>query len=79
MRKIESVLAGLALVTVSGMAMAAGGPEPLKPDPGVIARVEKLNHDIAWHRSLDQALAEGCNQGRMVLWIEMAGRLDGAT
>ena len=47
----------------------------------------QVNHDntryltsqINWYHSLGQAEQEAMHQGKMILWIQMLGSMDGAT
>lgn len=80
MMKNKIAIAGLfATWIATAPAQAGGGFEQPEVRPDIVERVGQLNRDISWHRSLDLALADGSAQDRMVMWIEMAGRLDGAT
>lgn len=41
--------------------------------------VQKVNSKINWHTNLNSALAEAHRKGKMVLWVHMIGKIDGAT
>jgi len=43
------------------------------------ARAAALLQKISWQTSLDKALSLAKEQGRLVFWLQMKGRLDGAT
>jgi len=75
------------LLTVAlslGMAVAGWLPfEALaqRVVPGYLAqeRVEKLTSEIQWHDKLPDALAEAQREGKLVFWVQMLGKIDGAT
>lgn len=77
MRKILPVISSLVLL--SSMAVAdAKGPRMLN---GQVSedRVERLTNEINWHYSLPAALSEAQKTGKLVVWIHMLGKIDGAT
>ena len=43
------------------------------------SNVEQVNSKIHWHTNLNSALARAKREGKMVLWIHMIGKVDGAT
>lgn len=49
--------------------------------PGRVAKdnVIEVNRKIRWHTNLNSALARAHRENKMVLWIHMVGKLDGAT
>lgn len=42
-------------------------------------KIEKVNEGITWHTSLRRAGQIAQNQGKMILWVQMIGKMDGAT
>jgi hypothetical protein len=49
--------------------------------PGEAAQrqVSKLTSEIHWLDNLNQAEQQARNQDKMIVWIQMLGRIDGAT
>ena len=68
----------LSLVALSTNASFAATPGYVLADDAE-QRVGQLTGQIHWHENLDQAKAEARSQHKMVLWLQMLGRLDGAT
>lgn len=42
-------------------------------------RVAQLSSQINWHTSLSQALQDAQRQNKLVVWVHMLGKIDGAT
>jgi hypothetical protein len=42
-------------------------------------RVHELTSDINWYKNLRMAENEARAEGKLVLWIHMVGKIDGAT
>ncbi len=42
-------------------------------------RVRELATGINWYTNLPMALQEGARTGKLVVWIHMLGKIDGAT
>ncbi|SRR5579885_3187217 len=49
--------------------------------PGYVAKdnIEKVNNEIHWYTSLNQAEDQARRENKMVLWVHMIGQMDGAT
>lgn len=49
--------------------------------PGQVARenIERVNQQIDWHTSLGAAQNQARREGKMILWVQMIGQMDGAT
>lgn len=49
--------------------------------PGYVAKenINRVNSEIQWTTNLNQALAEARQSKKMVLWLHMIGKMDGAT
>lgn len=43
------------------------------------ARVEKLTSEIDWQRSLKNAKQKAAEEGKLIVWVHMVGKIDGAT
>jgi hypothetical protein len=74
----------LALAALLDMALAqnsalAGNPPNFLPGEVAQRQVAKLTSSIQWYENLSQAEQQARRQGKMVLWIQMLGRMDGAT
>lgn len=41
--------------------------------------IKKVNSDINWHTSLNSALMDARKENKMVLWVHLVGKMDGAT
>ncbi|MCA9802816.1 MAG: hypothetical protein KC777_12665 [Cyanobacteria bacterium HKST-UBA02] len=41
--------------------------------------IKKVNSDINWHTSLNGALMDARKENKMVLWVHLVGKMDGAT
>ncbi len=76
----KSVVA-IAAITAT-IAFAASAPAQNRNLlPGHVAKenITKVNSEIHWNRSLNEALAEARASHKMVLWLHMIGKMDGAT
>ncbi|MBZ0184953.1 MAG: hypothetical protein K8F91_01785 [Candidatus Obscuribacterales bacterium] len=71
----------LALVATFSINIPADAAKQPKLLPGYAAKenIEQVNKSIKWHESLVQAQAVAGSQGKMILWIQMVGKMDGAT
>ncbi len=49
--------------------------------PGYIAKdnIEKVNAGINWNTDLNRALKEARAQKKMVFWVHLVGKMEGAT
>jgi hypothetical protein len=74
MRKI--FLSVAALLLVSSPAIAA---KPLITGQEAQYRVRELAVGMPWYQDLNQALKESSRTGKLVVWIHMLGKIDGAT
>lgn len=78
---VRKSVAAIAAITAT-IAFAAATPAQNKNLlPGYVAKenIEKVNSEIHWNTDLNQALAEGRQSHKMVLWLHMIGKMDGAT
>jgi hypothetical protein len=42
-------------------------------------RVHELTSEINWYKSLDKVEQAAQEQGKLILWVHMLGKIDGAT
>lgn len=49
--------------------------------PGYVAKenIDRVNKQIDWHTSLGTAQNKARQEGKMILWVQMIGKMDGAT
>jgi len=80
MRRQKLLTAALALGTAL-TGWLAPDVQAQRVIPGYVAqqRVEKLTSEIQWHDRLPDALAEARREGKLVFWVQMLGKIDGAT
>ena len=78
------VLAGFAAVLAVcllnvNQAEAAKGQKRLLNGTVAKQNIDKVNQGINWHTSLSTAQSEARRSGKMILWVQMIGKMDGAT
>jgi len=73
---LSSVAAAVLFMLLSPAADAA--PEVYS---GYISRqqVDKLTCDIHWYNNLKKAQEAAQEQGKLIVWVHMVGKIDGAT
>ncbi|MGD9684080.1 MAG: hypothetical protein AB7W16_23160 [Candidatus Obscuribacterales bacterium] len=80
--RIVSLLVGACLgagfLTVLAGEQAGAAPKLL---PGYAAKenIDQVNKGIKWHTNLAAAESDARQQGKMILWIHLVGKMDGAT
>lgn len=74
--KLRAILTTLACALAVG---AAAAQQPRLPQEMARQRAARTLHEIVWHNSLDEACAVARQEGRLVFWVHMLGRIDGAT
>ncbi|MBC7999913.1 MAG: hypothetical protein IAF58_18300 [Leptolyngbya sp.] len=74
MRKIFLSMSALILLSTS-----AATAKPLITGQEAQYRVRELSVGMPWYQNLPQALAESNKTGKLVVWIHMLGKIDGAT
>ena len=81
MRKLilSSGLALLVSVSIGLQADAAKQNKKLLSGEVAKQNICKVNDGITWHSSLNQAAQIAHREGKMILWIQMIGKMDGAT
>ena len=69
--------AGLALVTLLSPPQARA--EKALAGEVCTERVHQLTTDIEWNKSLTKAEEDAKREGKLVFWVHMLGKIDGAT
>lgn len=67
-------LAALALIAIPQVSAI-----PMIKGDEASYRVRELATGINWYTNLPMALQEGARTGKLVVWIHMLGKIDGAT
>lgn len=49
--------------------------------PGAVCSIQahKLSSEIEWYKSLNKAKEAAQREGKLIVWIHMVGKIDGAT
>ncbi len=79
MSKLKGLVAiSLLLTTLSGAALPAHAEKVLE---GAVCsvNVHKLTSDIDWYTDLKKAEQAAAEQNKLVFWMHMLGKIDGAT
>lgn len=75
--------AGLALALVFSLSFipGAGANAPQTVYSGHVSarQIEKLTTEVNWFKDLKKAEAAAQEQGKLILWVHMVGKIDGAT
>lgn len=80
MRKLNSVLSIVALLGgATFLQPPSAGAEKVLQGEVCLQRVQQLTSDISWHKSLGKAQEEARETGKLIVWIHMVGKIDGAT
>lgn len=80
MRKLSSVLS--VVVLLGGITLShppSAGAEKVLQGEVCLQRVQQLTSDICWYKSLDKAQDAARDSGKLIVWIHMVGKMDGAT
>jgi hypothetical protein len=75
----KSVLASLILATTMSLSAIPGRAEPVLQGAVCSTRVHELTSDIHWYTDLKEAEEQAQQQGKLVFWMHMLGKIDGAT
>ena len=80
MQRLTSVLAGTALACAF-FATSALPSQAEKVLQGEICseRVHELTSNVEWYKNLHKAEDAAREQGKLVFWLHMVGKIDGAT
>ncbi|CAN5378062.1 hypothetical protein BH10CYA1_BH10CYA1_20760 [soil metagenome] len=76
--RILSLLAVLLSFGVS-LSVPAARAEKVLEGQVCSARVHALTSEIDWYKNLDKAEDAAKQQGKLVFWVHMLGKIDGAT
>jgi len=80
MRTLGNYLTGaLVALNLSLFSNSLAFAEPVLNGYVCSERVHKLTSDITWFKSLDQAEQAAHSQGKLIFWVHMLGKIDGAT
>ncbi|MBX9949617.1 MAG: hypothetical protein K2Y39_10645 [Candidatus Obscuribacterales bacterium] len=69
----------LSLAALALLAIPQASAIPIIKGDEASYRVRELSTGINWHTSLPMALQESARSGKLVVWIHMLGKIDGAT
>lgn len=75
MKRLWLPACGLALIALAAQPAIAQRDYWTAQD--VEKRVEGVMKNYEWHRSIDDLKAAAADKGRMMLWIQIVGELDG--
>ncbi|PWU02846.1 MAG: hypothetical protein C5B53_01175 [Candidatus Melainabacteria bacterium] len=78
MRNLKNLLVGC-LVLISSISTGPADAEKLLQGAVCSERVHELTSDINWYKSLDKAEEAAQQQGKLIFWVHMLGKIDGAT
>jgi hypothetical protein len=78
--RITSMLSvGLALATSLALASQPGNAEAVLQGTVCSERVHDLTSNVHWYNDLKEAEAQAQQQGKLVFWMHILGKIDGAT
>jgi hypothetical protein len=69
----------LSLAALALLAIPQANAVPLIKGDEASYRVRELSTGINWYTNLPMALQESARTGKLVVWIHMLGKIDGAT
>jgi len=72
------VSALLEMTLASGPCLSANTPGYVLGDTAQ-QQVTKLTSEIHWYEDLNQAKQQAQHQNKLIVWIQILGRIDGAT
>jgi hypothetical protein len=76
---IARLSAALVLAASIGLVSGPTNAEPVLQGAVCSERVHELTADIHWYNDLKDAEAQAQQQGKLVFWMHMLGKIDGAT
>jgi hypothetical protein len=79
MLKHSLLATGLTLTIMSGVASLPVEAEPVLQGAVCSERVHELTSNIQWYKDLKEAETAAQQQGKLVFWMHMLGKIDGAT
>ena len=71
--------ATIVLAATTGLLSLPSYAEPVLQGTVCSERVHELTSDIHWYNDLKEAEAQAQQQGKLVFWMHMLGKIDGAT
>lgn len=74
---LTSIVCATSLILTGGAAFSSTPGYVLAPDAE--QRSAALNARVQWTDSLEQASRDAFDQHKIILWVQLVGRLDGAT
>ena len=78
--KRVGVLSMLALLSFgASLSIPAANAEKVLEGQVCSARVHALTSEIDWYKNLNKAEEAAQQQGKLVFWVHMLGKIDGAT
>lgn len=80
MRNLSATL--LTALAICGLSLATAWPtraERVLQGAVCSQRIHQLTNDIDWHKSLSKAQEDARREGKLVFWVHMLGKIDGAT
>lgn len=83
--RMKKAVIALSMAVLATCTLSINADAKKKKSPkllsGAVAQqnIVKVNKGITWHTSLNRALHDAHRQGKMVLWVQMIGKMDGAT
>jgi hypothetical protein len=78
-RAMLRLSATLILAASIGLLSSPTNAEPVLQGTVCSERVHELTSDIHWYNDLKEAEAQAQQQGKLVFWMHMLGKIDGAT
>ena len=80
MQKFSSFLAGTALACSFSLTYVTPAPaEPVLQGEVCSERVHELTSQIEWFKNLSKAEDAAREQGKLIFWVHMVGKMDGNT
>jgi hypothetical protein len=80
MKTTKALIAATVLCTAGfGLLNQPAHAEKLLEGQVCEANVHKLTSEIDWYKSLHKAESAASEQGKLILWVHMVGKIDGAT
>lgn len=73
------IVLGFFLAGLLSFSSFAGDNKKIIESKDSFAHTTALLEKISWHKTLDSALAEAGQSGKLVFWLQIKGQLDGMT
>lgn len=75
----RQLLSFAVLSSLMFLSVPTGFSTPIIPGRVSQERVETLTSTIEWNESLKEAMRKAREQDKLILWVHMVGKIDGAT